>query len=152
MTKDKKELEALSSLCAENNVLMVRSFLPDDIRRKRRNLKSGIQQFKGSLWVLRQIRHYIQGYKAKSKDKRQWIALEKKVQGWIDDCQERKKDMSEMLDNDFNAVKHKLNEPEKSSVDSNSLGKLSAKVVKPIPINKQTMNVVDYKKGDVFVK
>ena len=78
MTKDKKELEALSSLCAENNVLMVRSFLPDDIRRKRRNLKSGIQQFKGSLWVLRQIRHYIQGYKAKSKDKRQWIALEKK--------------------------------------------------------------------------
>ena len=63
MTKDKKELEALSSLCAENNVLMVRSFLPDDIRRKRRNLKSGIQQFKGSLWVLRQIRHYIQGYK-----------------------------------------------------------------------------------------
>ena len=45
MTKDKKELEALSSLCAENNVLMVRSFLPDDIRRKRRNLKSGIQQF-----------------------------------------------------------------------------------------------------------
>ena len=34
MTKDKKELEALSSLCDENNVIMVRSFLPRDIAHK----------------------------------------------------------------------------------------------------------------------
>ena len=78
--KDKKELEALSSLCAENNVIMVRSFLPNNIRTKRRHLKSGIQQYKGSIWVLRQLRHHIQFYKSKAEDKKGWIALEKRIE------------------------------------------------------------------------
>ena len=57
-----------------------------------------------------------------------------------------------MLDDEFQSKKHKLNEPENSLVKENALGKLISKTVKPIPINKQTMNIVDYKKGDIFIK
>ena len=153
MTKDKKELEALSSLCDENNVIMVRSFLPNNIRTKRRHLKSGIQQYKGSIWVLRQLRHHIQFYKSKAEDKKGWIALEKRIELWLEQSLDKKKELSKLLDNEFQSKKHKLNESDKNSVnESSTIGKLESKTVKPLPINKQTMKIVDYKKGDIFIK
>ena len=153
MTKDKKELEALSGLCEENNVIMVRSFLPNNIRTKRRHLKSGIQQYKGSIWILRQIRHQLQFYKSKAEDKKGWIALEKRIELWLQQSLDKKKELSKLLDNDFQSKKHKLNESDKNSVrEVSSIEKLKSNVVKPLPINKQTMKIVDYKKGDVFIK
>ena len=152
MTKDKKELEALSGLCEENNVIMVRSFLPQEIRKKRRHLKSGIQQYKGSIHILKQIKNSIEFYKSRSKDKIGWDALRKRIENWIEQSEQKKKEFSKMLDDEFQSKKHKLNEPENSLVKENALGKLISKTVKPIPINKQTMNIVDYKKGDIFIK
>ena len=153
MTKDKKELEALSSLCDENNVIMVRSFLPRNIAHKRKHLKSGIQQYKGSIHILKQIKKSIEFYKKRSKDKVGWSALQIRVKNWIEQSEEKKKELGNLLDNEFQSKKHKLNESDKNSVnESSTIGKLESKTVKPLPINKQTMKIVDYKKGDIFIK
>ena len=151
--RDKKELEALSSLCAENNVVMVRSFLPKDIAKKRKHLKSGIQQYKGSIWILRQIKNQVKFYKKRSKDKIGWDALQIRIENWIQQSEEKKKELGKLLDNEFQSKKHKLNESDKNSVEeASSVGKLESCVVKPLPINKQTMKIVDYKKGDIYIK
>jgi len=153
MTKDKKELEALSSLCSENNVMMIRSLLPEYIRNKRKNLKSGIQQCKGSIYALGQVINMIRFYKARSKNKIGWIALETKIRNFRSKQLLKKEKFSSMLDDEFKASKHSINVSDKSNVtEISSTGKLNAKIIKPTPINKQTMNVVDYKKGDVFIK
>ena len=152
MTKDKKELEALSGLCEENNVIMVRSFLPEEIRKKRRNLKSGILQYRGTLWAIQQVIQRVKYYRKRSKDKIGYDCLLKYLDNVRQDTQKRKAEVQKLLDNDFKSSNHKLNEPDNSLVKENALGKLTSKSVKPIPINKQTMNIVDYKKGDIFIK
>ena len=67
--------------------------------------------------------------------------------------EDKKKELSKLLDNEFQSKKHKLNESDKNSVrEASSVGKLESNVVKPLPINKQTMKIVDYKKGVIYIK
>jgi len=153
MIKDKKELEALSQLCAENNVVMVRNLIPKKISIKRQNCRSGISSFRGCLWALRQVKKRAKFYKQRSKEKIGWDSLLIWLDKNIKETELKKVNLQNKLDTELKSSNHKINVDDNSNVnESSTIAKLSSKSYKPIPINKQTMKIIDYKKGDIYIK
>ena len=153
IVKDSKEREALSKLCEEQGVKMIRALLPPEVMKSRKNCKSGISQFKGSLWAFRQVRNRVEYYKKRAEEKTGWNALLKYLDIMIADCVERKSQLQHRLDNAL-ATKHHSLDPDtlKSQAPGNTIGKMEKNPVKQKPINKKTMEVIDYQKGDMYQK
>ena len=153
IVKDSKEREALSKLCEEQGVKMIRALLPPEVMKSRKNCKSGISQFKGSLWAFRQVRNRVEYYRKRAEEKTGWNALLKYLDIMIADCVDRKSQLQHRLDNAL-ATKHHSLDPDtlKSQAPGNTIGKMESNAVKPKPINKQTMEVIDYQKGDMYQK
>ena len=132
---------------------MIRALLPVEVMKSRKNCKSGISQFKGSLWAFRQVRSRVEYYKKRAEEKTGWDSLLKYLDKMIADCVDRKSQLQHRLDNALNTKVHSL-DPDtlKSHAAGNTIGKMESNPVKPKPINKQTMKVIDYHKGDVYQK
>ena len=155
MTKDKKELDALAELCSENNVHMVRRIIPADIAQKRSHLKRKIIQCKSAIYELRQIFNRAEFYRARSKDPLGLDNLIRFMNSRIAHYEEKRESCRHSLDGEYHSKNHQLNPGglgDSAVTEKSSLGKLTDAAAKPIPINKQTMKVIDYKKGDVFKK